>query len=71
MLVLTRKQGEGLKLGNDIEITVVKLEDNTVKLAISAPKDIKILRSELYDEVKEENKKAIDMDMGILKQYGK
>ena len=66
MLVVKRKQGEGIKIGDDIEITIIKLEDNTVKIAIEAPKDIKILRSELYKEILEENKRALESTIELL-----
>lgn len=67
MLVIGRKKGESLLIGDNIEVTVVKIEDGSVKIAISAPKDITILRKELYKEVEEENKKAAEMDLSILK----
>lgn len=66
MLVVKRKQGEGIKIGDDIEITIIKLEDNTVKIAIDAPKHIKILRSELYKEILEENKRALESTIELL-----
>ncbi|MBB6630436.1 carbon storage regulator CsrA [Clostridium algidicarnis] len=71
MLVITRKKGESLLIGDDIEITVVKTEDGSVKLAISAPKEIKILRKELYDEVREENKKSTNFSIDMLKNFKK
>jgi len=46
MLVVTRKPGEGIKIGDNIEITIVKIDDNSVKVSINAPKEVKILRSE-------------------------
>lgn len=66
MLVVGRKKGESIIIGDDIEITVVKVEDGAVKLAISAPKDVTILRKELVKEVQEENKKAASVDFTIL-----
>jgi carbon storage regulator len=48
MLVITRRKGEGILIGDNIEITVIKLDDGTVKLAIDAPKNIPILRKELH-----------------------
>jgi carbon storage regulator len=66
MLVITRKKGESILIGEDIEITVVKTEDGSVKLAISAPKNITILRKELYKEVTEENKSAVVFNSSIL-----
>jgi carbon storage regulator len=71
MLVITRKKGESILIGEDIEITVVKAEDGSVKLAISAPKNITILRKELYKEVTEENKSAVVFDSSILKAIKK
>ncbi|MGL4761229.1 MAG: carbon storage regulator CsrA [Sarcina sp.] len=67
MLVLTRKKDEGILIGDDIEITVVKLEDGSVKLAINAPKNVSIIRKELVEQVKSENKEAISLNLDILK----
>jgi carbon storage regulator CsrA len=47
MLVLTRKPNQQLHIGNDIVITVVKVRGNTIRLGIEAPRDVRILRSEL------------------------
>ncbi|MBV7272259.1 carbon storage regulator CsrA [Clostridiaceae bacterium UIB06] len=68
MLVISRKKGESILLGDDIEITVVKIDDNSVKLSISAPKSVTILRKELYKEVEQENKKAAVVDINLLKE---
>ena len=67
MLVITRKKDESLLIGDDIEIKIVKVEDVSVKLAISAPRDVTILRKEVFDRVKEENKEATSGDLDILK----
>lgn len=67
MLVISRKKGESLLIGDDIEITVVKVDENTVKLSISAPKSVTILRKELYKEIGQENKNAVASDISILK----
>ena len=71
MLIITRKKDESLMIGDDIEVTVLKLEDGSVKLGINAPKEVSILRKELYEAVKEENKKAINIDMNLLKKLKK
>lgn len=47
MLILQRRPGESLRIGEEIEVTVVAIEGGKVRLAISAPKDVTILRSEL------------------------
>lgn len=67
MLVITRKKDESILIGEDIEITVIKLDDGSVKLGISAPKDKTILRKEVYDKVKDENMKAVRSDLDISK----
>ncbi|NMM61271.1 carbon storage regulator CsrA [Clostridium sp. P21] len=68
MLVISRKKGESILLGEDVEITIVKIDDSSVKLSISAPKSITILRKELYKEVEQENKKAVAVDISVLKE---
>ncbi|MDU5105255.1 carbon storage regulator CsrA [Clostridium sp.] len=67
MLVITRKKGESILIGDDIEITVSKVEDGSVKLAINAPKEMTILRKELFEEVENQNKEASNINMDILK----
>ncbi len=67
MLVITRKKGESILIGDNIEITVSKVEDGSVKLAINAPREMTILRKELFEEVKNENKEASNINMDILK----
>jgi carbon storage regulator len=47
MLVLSRKNGESIRLGDEIEVTVCQISGNRVRLAISAPQDVSIRRSEL------------------------
>ena len=69
MLVITRRKDESLLIGDDIEIKIVKVEDGSVRLAISAPRDITILRKEVFERVKEENKEAISGNFDILKEF--
>lgn len=59
MLVLSRKLNEKIVIDDQIEITVVGIENGKVQLGIEAPKKIEILRKELLEEVKEENKEAV------------
>lgn len=71
MLVLTRKKGESVLIGEDIEVTVIKTDDGSVKLAINAPKNITILRKELYKEVQKENENAMFTNSELLKNIKK
>lgn len=60
MLILARKKDQSIILNGDIEITVVDIDKNgNVKLGIKAPKNVSILRKELYQEIQESNKEAI------------
>lgn len=65
MLVITRKKGESVLIGDDIEISISKIDDGSVKLAIKAPREMAILRKELYEEVQNQNKEATKMNINI------
>lgn len=71
MLVLTRKVGETIVIGNNIEVTVIKSEDGNVRLAINAPKNISIVRKELFKQISEENKCASKFDKSVLENIKK
>ena len=71
MLIITRKKGESLMIGDDIEITISKIEDGSVKIGIQAPKEVSILRKELLEEVKNENKSAANINLDLLKNIKK
>jgi carbon storage regulator len=58
MLVLTRKLKESIMIGNDIEISVLSIEGDQVKLGINAPKNIDIHRQEIYLSIQQENSSA-------------
>ncbi|TFE03943.1 carbon storage regulator CsrA [Jeotgalibacillus salarius] len=58
MLVLTRKTGEAIRIGDDIEITVLSVQGDQVKLGIDAPKHVEIHRKEIFIAIKEENEAA-------------
>ncbi|QCD52286.1 MULTISPECIES: carbon storage regulator CsrA [unclassified Campylobacter] len=61
MLILSRKEGESILLGNNIKITIAGISKSGVKVGIDAPKNMMILRSELAEEVANENKQAINL----------
>ncbi len=60
MLVLTRKVGERLVIGDNIVVTVVEVKGENIKLALEAPQEIKIYRGELYDAIVAENRLAAE-----------
>ena len=66
MLALTRKIGERIVIGDNIVITIVNIHGDNIRLAIDAPKEIKIYRGEIYDSIVAENKQA-----AVASQVGK
>ncbi len=58
MLILTRKKDEGIIINGNIEIKIIEIEDGKIRIGIDAPRDIDIIRKELYEVVGEENKAA-------------
>ena len=62
MLVLSRKRDETIMIGDDVEITVVDIRGNKVRLGITAPRQILVHRKELYDAIKRENQQAAKPD---------
>jgi hypothetical protein len=59
---LTRKKGEALVINNNIEITVLEIRGDQIKIGISAPKDVPIYRKEVYLQIQQENEAAISAD---------
>jgi carbon storage regulator len=72
MLILTRKEGEGIRLGENIRIVLVQLKGNQVRLGIECPSTMRVLREELYQAVRDENLAAMSADpnqMGDLAKH--
>ena len=62
MLALTRKKGEALVINNNIEITVLEIRGDQIKIGISAPKDVPVYRKEGYLQIQQENQAALSID---------
>ena len=60
MLILTRKSGESLMIGEDISGTVLGVKGNQVRIGINAPKDIAVHREEIFDKIQEDTKENGD-----------
>ena len=58
MLILTRRIGESLTIGENIKITLLGIKGNQVRIGIDAPKDVEVHREEIYDKIKRETRKA-------------
>jgi len=61
MLVLSRRPGETLAIGDDIVVTVVSVSGNQIKIGITAPREVRVLRGEIYQGMHEENRAAANV----------
>ncbi|RMF90860.1 MAG: carbon storage regulator [Nitrospinota bacterium] len=74
MLVLTRRLGESITIGDHIKVTVVAIKGNQVKLGIEAPPDTMVHREEIYTRILEENRRAATMsqqDFSRMREFWK
>jgi carbon storage regulator len=60
MLILTRKPGESLYIGDTVKVTIVEIKGNQIRVGIDAPSELRIYREEIYVQILEENKKAAE-----------
>ena len=59
MLILSRKTNQKIRVGDSIEITVIEVRGDQVKIGVEAPRSVKVFREEIYDEIPRENKAAL------------
>jgi len=78
MLILTRKSGESINIGDDIIISIMEVKGKSVKIGIEAPRSMSVHREEIYAMIKEENRKAsawkeVNMETfgKLMKKFGK
>jgi len=72
MLILTRKLGESIAIGDDIRVTLIEIQGRQVKIGVGAPKDVPIHRLEIYEKIQSENLRASlasDFDLNRLAQF--
>ncbi len=62
MLALSRKKNEAIVINNNIEITILEIKGDQVKIGVSAPKEVPIYRKEVYVQIQEANKEAVNVD---------
>ncbi len=69
MLALSRKEGEAIMIGSDIEITVLEVKGEQIKIGISAPKSVPIYRKEIYAQIQEANRETVtNLDIESIKK---
>lgn len=69
MLALSRRKNEALIINNNVEITILEIKGEQVKIGITAPKDVPVYRKEVYAQIQDANKEAVETDgMDALKK---
>lgn len=68
MLALSRKKNEAIVINNNVEVTILEIKGEQVKLGISAPKEVPVYRKEVYLQIQESNKNAMSVDADALSQ---
>jgi carbon storage regulator len=68
MLILTRKLGERITIGDDISVTLLEIKGSQVRLGIEAPKGISVYRQEIYERVRQQNLKASQVSASDLSE---
>lgn len=70
MLALSRKKNEAIIINNNVEVTILEVKGDQVKVGITAPKDVPIYRKEVYLQIQEVNQEAVSADgMEALKTF--
>jgi carbon storage regulator len=67
MLILARKENQSIMIGEDIEITIVNIKGDHVKIGINAPTDVKVYRKEIFEEIAKANIEATNIKPDIMK----
>ena len=62
MLALSRKKNEAIVINNNIEITILEIKGEQVKLGISAPKEVPVYRKEVYEQIQNANREAVSLE---------
>jgi carbon storage regulator len=70
VLILTRKLGESITIGDEIKITIIEIKGKQVKVGVEAPQDTKVHREEVYQRIQEENRMAALISPIHLKKVG-
>lgn len=70
MLALSRKKNEAIVINNNVEVTILEVKGDQVKIGISAPREVSIYRKEVYLQIQEANKESINVEgMDALKNF--
>lgn len=70
MLILARKENQSIMIGEDIEISILNIKGDHIKIGIDAPSDVKVYRKEVFEEIQAANIEAVKTDLNAVKNIG-
>ncbi|WP_261303478.1 carbon storage regulator CsrA [Paenibacillus andongensis] len=65
MLVLSRKKGESIMIGDQVELTILSIEGESIRIGINAPKSVEVYRKEIYLAIQQSNKEALQSSINL------
>ncbi|HIX40828.1 carbon storage regulator CsrA [uncultured Desulfovibrio sp.] len=66
MLILSRRAGESIYIGDNIRVSVLKIQGSQIKLGFEVPENVGVYREEVYNRIREQNQKALDVSNDAL-----
>ena len=70
MLILARKENQSIMIGDNIEITIVNIKGDHIKIGINAPDNVKVYRKEIFEEIQKANLEAVKVNPDAMKNLG-
>lgn len=70
MLILARKENQSIMIGDEIEVTIVSIKGDHIKIGINAPNNVKVYRKEIFEEIEKANAEALNVKPDVMKNIG-
>ncbi len=70
MLILARKENQSIMIGDEIEVTIVSIKGDHVKIGLNAPSNVKVYRKEIFEDIQKANEEAVKIKPDLMKNIG-